>query len=414
MANGIAAFVWRRLMFRTTVIAITGSVGKSTTKECLAAILSGQGQTVKTMHNQNDMFGVPRTIFSMRPWHRYAVIEAGAGIPGYMRRFSRLLKPDIAIVLCVARTHTDVFPTLEDTAREKAELLRHLRRGGTAILNGDDARVRPMAARCQGNVVLFGQDATCDMVAENVDATWPGRLVFVARSQSCRTPVQTQLVGTHWVNTALAALAAAHACGVPLPTAARALASVPPFAGRMQPVALPNGAVAIRDEENASPDTYEAMLKVLREARAGRKVLVLSDISDKKTRPRNRLREIGRMAAELVDVALFVGEHARHAARAAVDAGMDPANCHTSISLERAAGLLRTETGPGDLVFVKGRMTHHLSRLVLAQFGEIGCWTTACRLKPLCDVCGQLRPAFDLRAALAYPHPPAPDPAGVG
>jgi len=402
-----AALMWRSLMFRTTVIAITGSVGKSTAKECLAGILSAQAGTVKTLHNQNDTTGVPRTILAMRPWHRYAVIEVAAGVPGQMRRSARLVRPNIAVVLGLARTHTNVFPTLEDTAAEKARLLEHLRPGGTAILNGDDIRIRRMTEKVRGRVLLFGLGRDCDVAAENVRAAWPERLDFTVRSGTRRSVIQTQLVGTHWIHSVLASLAAACVCGVPISDAAAALADVAPFAGRMQPVELPIGATVIRDEENGSPDTLEAMFRVVGESECGRKILVFSDISDSTAKPRRRQREVGRRIAGLVDAALFVGEHGHHAVRGAVGAGMDPVTCHAVIDLAEAAEWLKRELRANDLVFLKGRTTDHLSRIVFAQVGAIGCWTVSCRIKSLCDLCPKLHPEFDLRRALKIgrPHP---------
>jgi UDP-N-acetylmuramoyl-tripeptide--D-alanyl-D-alanine ligase len=404
-ARVVAAFVWRRLMLRTTVVAITGSVGKSTTKECLAAILSAHGPTLKTQDNRNDATGVPRTLLRLRPWHRYAVIEVGTEVPGRIARSARLVKPHVAIVLAVAGTHSNHFPTLEDTAAEKATLLDHLARGGTAILNGDDARVRAMADRVRAKVVIVGRTGDCDLRAEGVRASWPDRLAFTAADESGAVAVHTQLVGAHWLGAALASLAAARACGVPLSAAADRLRDVPPFAGRLQPVTLPSGAVVIRDEENGSVDTVDAMLEVMRTARAERTVLVFSDIQDVKRNAKKRLRDIGRIAAEVADVAVFVGEHAHHGVRGAIAAGMDPACCHEVIRLERAAELLASELRSGDLVFVKGRATDHLSRIVFAQFGPIGCWTRSCNRRPLCDVCDQLRPGFDLQRALAGATP---------
>jgi UDP-N-acetylmuramoyl-tripeptide--D-alanyl-D-alanine ligase len=202
------------------------------------------------------------------------------------------------------------------------------------------------------------------------------------------------------VSSALAALTAARACGVPLRSAAGALASVAPFTARMQPVTLPNGAVVIRDEQNGSGDTLEATIEVMRAARAERRILVFSDLSDTKGSSRQRLRRIGKIAAEVSDIAVFVGEHAHHGVRGAIAAGMAPSCCHDVLGLERAAALVGRLARPGDLVFLKGRATHHLSRIVFAQFGSIGCWTTTCKKQSVCDVCPELKPAFDFARAI--------------
>jgi UDP-N-acetylmuramoyl-tripeptide--D-alanyl-D-alanine ligase len=337
----LLTYLWRRLMFRTTVIAITGSIGKTTAKECLAAVLELHGRTLKTFQNQNDRYGVPPTIRSMRPWHRFAVIELGAHGPGTIRSLARLVRPDIAIILRVARTHTKEFRTLEDTAAEKVTLLRYLPRRGVAILNADDPHVRRMAVGCRAKVAFFGQSAECDYRGESAESRWPGRLQFRLHTSDADRLVATQFVGTHWLGSVLAALAGAHACGVPILEAVRRVGEVKPFMGRMQPVALPNGAIFMRDEENGSPDTLDAMFKVLQESTARRRGLVFSDVSDSKERPRTRLRKIGRTAAEHCDFAVFVGVHGAHAVQAAVSAGMDPTSAHEFVTVQQAAEGLR-------------------------------------------------------------------------
>lgn len=394
-------------MLGTTVIAVTGSVGKSTMKECLASILATHGATLRTRANQNDVAGVPRTLRAIRPWHRFAVIEMGVQAPGDIRRLGLLVRPDIAVVLSVARTHTNAFVTLEDTATEKAKLLGYLPRHGIAVLNGDDVRVRAMAESCRARVVLFGRSTDCDLVAGDVSSPWPARLQFTVDSGGEHVRACTQLVGTHWLGSALGALAAATTCGVPLTSAAAALADVPPFTARMQPVTLPNGAVVIRDEQNGSRDTLDAMLEVMRAAKVTRRIMVFGDLSDVKGNSRKRQRDIGRIAAELCDIAVFVDKHGHHAVRSAVDAGMDPASCSHAPSLESAAELLRRELRDGDLVFVKSRGTDHLSRVVFAQFGPIGCRETSCRIRSVCDLCTRLQPGFDLDRALAGSSNPA-------
>jgi UDP-N-acetylmuramoyl-tripeptide--D-alanyl-D-alanine ligase len=396
-----SAWVWRRLMLRTTVVAITGSVGKTTTKECLAAILSAHAPTLATRHNQNDETGVPRTLLRLRPWHRFAVIETGTAGPGQMRPNARLVRPDVAVVLAVAPTHTDAFQTLDETAADKGELPAAVARRGLAILNGDDARVRRMAERCRCRVESFGRAPGSDAWADEVSARWPASLALRVHAGEETQRVQTRLVGEQWVNAILAAVLAARSQGVAPARAAAALAAMEPFAVRMQPVRLPNGATVIRDEMNSSPATWHAALAVLRQASARRRVLVASDLSDVRKKPRIRYRMLGDFAAESADAALFVGEHASFAVRRAVERGMDPTRVVGVLDVRAAAERLASFLEPGDVALLKGRGTHHLSRALFAQLGEIGCWKARCRRQIACDVCPELRPGFDLRAALA-------------
>jgi UDP-N-acetylmuramoyl-tripeptide--D-alanyl-D-alanine ligase len=404
--------LWRRLMVRTTVIAVTGSVGKTTTKELLAAVLRNRGRTHRTRNNENDVHGVPSTLRALRPWHRFAVIEVGTGQPGMIDQSARLVRPDIAIVLSVARTHTNVFPTLEDTAREKASLLAHLSPRGIAILNADDPYVALMKPPGQQRTIWFGSSVNADIRAASITADWPERLTVEVEADGENVQVQTQLVGTHWAPSILAAVAAGRSCGVRLTDAARAMATVAPFMARMQPVVLPRGAIAIRDEGNGSPDTLAAMLAVMREARARRRVLVFSDLSDSRQTPRRRLRELGRIAAGLSEQVVFVGSHAHHAARGAIEGGMSASACHEFVSLADAAEHLRRELAEGDVVFIKGRATDHLSRLLFAQFGPIECWKYSCPIRRPCDLCDQLgaraglapAPAVAVQVAVAQPR----------
>jgi UDP-N-acetylmuramoyl-tripeptide--D-alanyl-D-alanine ligase len=397
----VLAYAWRRLLLRTTFIGITGSVGKTTCKECLAAILSAHSPTAKTLNNQNEFHGVPRTLLRVRPWHRYAVVEVATDRPGMIPKSARLLRPDIAIVLGVAATHTRVFATLDDTAAEKARLLDALRPAGLAILNADDPRVAPMAARSRARVKTFGHSEGADLRLEAVSSKWPARLSLRVHAGSETQQVATNLVGEHWAPSVLAALLAATSCGIPLAAAARALERVRPFMARMQPVHLPCGATVLRDEANGSLDTLQAALHVFETSQAARRVLVVSGFTDAAASSRNRFRELGNIAARTSGLAVFIGEHGDNAVKQAVASGMKP-DCAVAFADVRSAALyLRAELRSGDFALLKGRGSDHLSRVLFAQFGDIGCWKADCRRLYVCDVCEDLRPAFDLDAALA-------------
>ena len=394
------AYLWRSLLFRTTFIAITGSVGKTTAKECMAAILSTQFSTASTVNNQNDRYGVPRTMLRVRPWHRFAVIEIGTDGPGLIRRSARLVRPHVAAVLTVARTHTNVFSSLEEIAVEKASLLDAILPAGLAILNADDSRVRLMASgrRCQ--VKTFGLSAGLDLWADEVSSTWPETLTLRVHTRTEVEWVRTKLVGRHWANSVLAGIAGALACGVPLKTAVAAVANVEPFPARMQPVLLPGGAMMIRDEANGSYDTLQPALHVLRESNVTRRVLVISNVSDcgkHAQRPRVLFKELGEVTAQVADLAVFVSEHAHYAIKSAIAGGMRPDRVIGHSDLYEAAKYLKSELREGDLVLLRGRGTEHLSRIFFAQFGEIGCWETHCSKTIVCDHCNELRPGFDLQ-----------------
>lgn len=244
----LLAFLWRRVLIRTTFVAITGSLGKTTTKEMLAAILATRARTFRSWRNQNSGVMVPLNILQVRPWHRFAVLEVAAAAPNTMRNAARLVSPDVALILGVLRTHSTEFRDLDEHAAEKALLLDALRPGGLAVLNGDDPRVAHMAERGRGSVRLVGTSPGHSVWADQIVSRWPGRLELRVHIGGESCTVQTQLVGTHWTPAVLAALAAAHGLGIGLHEAAGALRRLEPFPARLQPVMLPGGAVVIRDD----------------------------------------------------------------------------------------------------------------------------------------------------------------------
>lgn len=381
---------WRSLLSRTTVIAITGSVGKTTAKECLFAILAAHSPTTKTPANDNGRFGVPRTLLQTRSRHRFAVLEAGVDRPGQMIGCSLLVRPDVTLIVSVARAHSMKFDSVEQTAVEKAKLLRFARRRGVAVLNGDDPRVAAMAGAARGRVVLFGTSSDCHVRAESVTAAWPERLRFqVFAGEECAW-MDTQLVGAHWLPSVLGAVATAWSCGVPLAAAADALRRVPPTVGRLQPASLPSGATMLRDDFNGMAHSAKAAFRVLAGARTARRVLVASDCTDMDTHVRHRLRFLARQAAEHTECAVFVGLKSEYAAKHAVRSGMRPEDVHHFVALEPAAEFLRHELRSGDLVLLKGRSSDHLTRLYFSQFGPVACWLPHCSKEILCDGCDQL------------------------
>jgi len=385
-----AAWLWRTLLFRTTFIAITGSMGKTTAKECLAGILAAHFPTACSFANQNNYEGVPRSLLRVRPWHRFAVIEVAANGLGLMRRSARLVRPDIAIVLLVARNHMKDFRTLENVAAEKSMLLARLRPNGIAVLNGDDARVAAMAGSVDQRVVWFGSSPAFDYRAAAASSKWPERFSFQLHAGPESRTVHTRLVGTHWKYSVLAAVAAADLCGVCLDDAITEVARIEPVAARMQPVRLPSGAVVIRDEFDGSIDALAKAFDVFASAAAERRILVISGVTDTTRGPRDRYRIIGRTIAGAVDIAVFIGDMAEHGVRGVVAAGMSPASAHSFASLWEAREFLAKELRRGDLVLLRGRVADHLQRLAFALAGPVACHRTDCEKRIICDLCPEL------------------------
>lgn len=392
------AYLWRRLMFRTRFIAITGSVGKTTTKDLVAAILSGfPAATFSNFATENTTDEIARTLVRVRPWHRFAVFEVATGGPGQLRRSARLVAPDIAVILSVARTHTHKFPTLEDTAAEKATLLKFIRKGGVAILNLDDPRVAAMEPGRGIRVNRFGCDDRAGLHASNVGGRWPERLSLFVTCKSGKgtgegAQVQSQLVGMHWAPALLAAINVALECGMPLKQIAAQISRIPPTAGRMDPQILPSGAVILRDEFNGSLDTYSAAFEALKTARAKRKILVVTTVSDSPESWDRRIRRIAVDAAGVVDLLVLIGakDDTKRAGNAALAAGLPGNRLCQFDKLHDAAQFLRQELGAGDLLLLRGKTEHHLTRLFYAQLREVACWKPTCPKRILCDHCPEL------------------------
>lgn len=375
---------------RTTVIAITGSLGKTTTKEILGTVLGAVAPTYRTLRNQNGLILVVLNVLKIRPRHRFAVLEVAASAPGQMSRPGRLVQPDVIIMLNVLRTHTTEFVDLEQHAAEKIVLLEHLKPGGIVVMNDDDPLVRSMPIPPGARVYRFGTRSGADARVSDVSSHWPDRLTFVFHQGSQSREVRTQLVGPHWAHAAAAALTTATALGVDLDVAVAAIAKAQPFPGRLLPVEMPSGAIILRDDYNASIDTIEASLRVLEETSALRRLLVITDMSDFGKNRRQRFKYLAAQSARVADGAVFIGDLADYARRRAIDAGLRPEVVHAFDSLQPAAEFLKAELRRGDVMLLKGRTTDHAARIFFAQLGTVKCWKEYCPKRMLCDTCDEL------------------------
>jgi UDP-N-acetylmuramyl pentapeptide synthase len=379
----------RRTVAGVTFIAVTGSAGKTTTKDLIAAVLASRHRGSKSPGTHNSAHWVAHTVLGARRGDGFCVQELGATGPGSLDEPIALVRPRVAVITNVGGDHRSAFRTLEATAAEKAKVVHAVPRAGFAVLNADDPRVLAMADSCRGRVFTFGLRPDAMVRAEAVRSSWPDRLSFTLIHGEQRVAVQTRFCGVHWIHACLAAITTGIGMGVPLPVAAAALAAVDPLAGRYQPVQA-GGVTFIRDEFKASLWSVAPALEFLRDARAVRKILVLGTISDYSGRASQVYADVARQGLEAADEVIFVGPQAvrsggarNHPKGAALRAFRSVREAHHHLS----ATLV-----PGDLVLLKGsQRADHLLRLVLARRGRIACWRASCRRIKFCDDCLLLR-----------------------
>ncbi|SFM48499.1 UDP-N-acetylmuramyl pentapeptide synthase [Nitrosomonas nitrosa] len=389
-----AAFIWRRLLFNTTFIAITGSAGKTTTKEFLASILEQHYSVVRTPGNWNHRKyqGPEMTILKTRPWHKFVVMELGIEIPGDMAPVAQFVNPDLVLMLDIKLCHTNTFKTLESIAQEKSQLLKHVKSGGCAVLNQDNPYVAEMATKPGTKLIRFGKSESADIRLVHAESNWPERLRLHIVYEGKQYEVDTRLVGTHWAPTILASLAAAIHCGVPVQDAINAIRTIEPFWARLQPISLPayGNATILRDEFNGSIDTFDAALTVLADANAARKIVIFSDFSDSKKKDRVRASYLGKISASLADIAIFVGDYANRSKEAAIEAGLSEDCVYAFFDPAEVTAFLKQFLREDGLVLIKGKASHHLSRIYLGLFGQVTCTLSSCSMQILCDRCSRL------------------------
>ena len=354
--GNLAAFHRRRR--RPRVVAITGSNGKTTTKEMLAAILEralGAGRVLRTTGTQNNLVGLPLTLLRLADADAVAVVELGMNGPGEIWRLAEIAEPDVGVITCVAPAHLERLGSLHGVAEAKAELYRRLRPSATAVVNADDPLVAAAADAFPGRKVPFGTlDGLPVAAAGIVDRGLEGidfRLVLERRE----APVRLAVPGRHNVTNALAAAAAAHVLGVELELVRAGLEAFQPPGMRMEVTHLPTGVTVLNDAYNANPASMAAALRTLATSRGRRRLAVLGEMRELGTEAARAHRELGITAAAAnLDALFLLGEHAEEVRAGAETAGMPTDRIIVTHSHDDLAARLRATCRPGDLVLLKG------------------------------------------------------------
>jgi UDP-N-acetylmuramoyl-tripeptide--D-alanyl-D-alanine ligase len=349
------------------VVAVTGSQGKTTTKDVLAAVLASAGSTVATHGSFNNEIGLPLTVLRAGPSTRWLVLEMGARGIGHLRELCAIAPPDVSVVLNVGKAHLGEFGSQDAIATAKGELVEALGEDGVAVLNADDHRVAAMAARTRGHVLRWGTTEDADVRLLDVALDAGGRPGFRLRHGQEEVAVQLRLVGAHQARNAAAAATAALACGLRLTDLAGPLAGVATLSRwRMEVSERPDGVTVVNDAYNANPDSTAAALSSLVALGAGRRtVAVLGEMRELGPDSDAEHAAVGRLAVELgVDRLLVVGNPARpaHDAAVAALAGRDEEHRRPDARQEdpvhvtdrdAATAWLQENVRPGDVVLVK-------------------------------------------------------------
>ncbi|MDQ0905856.1 UDP-N-acetylmuramoyl-tripeptide--D-alanyl-D-alanine ligase [Streptomyces canus] len=358
--QALAAHVVSRLRDGLTVVGLTGSQGKTGTKDLLAALLSSTSPTTATIGSLNNELGVPLTMLRADAATRFLVLEMGARHIGDIAALTGLVAPDIAVVLNVGQAHLGEFGSRAAIARTKGELIQGLAPGGTAVLNADDPRVAAMRSLTDGPVVTFGRAEHADLRVTDLTLDRLGRPSFTLRTADASAPVALPLVGTHQALNASAAAAAGLAAGVPLDVATAALATASLSPWRLELRDLAGGATLLNDSYNANPDSTRAALDALAAIEGGRRIAVLGEMLELGDDSAAQHRAVGEYAASRAEVVVVVGESARSIA--------DGAGERAVVLADNAAAVdwLRGHIAAGDVVLVKASRGARLDEVAAA------------------------------------------------
>ena len=365
---------WVRETVDPTVVAVTGSSGKTTTKDLIAAAVGAGRAVVASAGSYNNDLGVPLTCCRLTLGSEVLVAEVGARGLGHVARLAALLEPDIGVVTTIVGAHLELFGDVATVAQAKGELVEALDAEGLAVLNADDPRVAALAGRTHARVVTYGVHADADWRAQDVRVDALARPTFTVRGLEVTVP----LPGEHNVGNALAALAVADAVGVPLEAAARALATAAVSRWRMEVVHTRDGVTVLNDAYNANPASVGAALRTLAQVdTGGRRWAVLGTMAELGRASVEEHDRIGRLAIRLgVDGLVVVGPEARPIRNAAdLEGFYGQGDLYMVDRAEDVAGVLSGRLRTGDVVLVKASRAVGLERaaddLVAASGGPV-------------------------------------------
>ncbi len=362
----LAAY-WRR-KFDLRVIGVTGSTGKTTTKETIWSVLRKAFTTLKSEANYNNEIGLPLTLLNLDESYQKVVLEMGMYDLGEIARLAEISQPQVGVITNVSHSHLERLKTLARIAQAKAELVEALPSNGVAILNGDEPRVKALAQKTEAKVFFYGLSPDCDLWASDIESRGLQGVHFNLHHGEETLHVRIPLLGRHSVHAALAAAAVGLVEGEPWD---QIVAGLQDIAAQLRLIAVPGikGSTIIDDTYNASPASTLAALNLLADLE-GRKIAVLGDMLELGGFEEKGHRLVGRRAAETVDKLVTVGPRGRIIAQEAQALGMDEDDLFAVESNQEAVEVLRRLIASGDLILIKGSRGMKMEEIVAELGGK--------------------------------------------
>ncbi len=362
----------RRRRFGTSVVAITGSNGKTTTKEMISACLEKTFPVLKTEGNLNNLIGLPMTLLRLTEKERVVVLEMGMSVPGEIRRLTEIAEPDVGLITNIDKVHLEGVGCVERVKEEKGELFRRMRRDGTILVNQDDPRVVDLASEFMGQRITFGVKHPADVMAKEIRLEGAAGTSFTLVMEGKALRMTIPFLGRHFVSNALCAVATASLFGIELEKVKEALEHLGPTPMRMEILRLKGGGWLVNDSYNANPRSMELALEILSESKGtGRAIAVLGDMLELGDYSVEAHQTIGRRVAELsIDFLLALGEEAPVLVESAIRNGLDPEKAKVMESHSEAIAWLKRIVRDGDWILVKGSRRMAMEKIANGLMGR--------------------------------------------
>ncbi len=372
-ALGDLAHFWR-CKFSPTILAITGSSGKTTTKEMTAAILGRDKKILKTEGNFNNLIGLPLTLFNLKHDSTTAILELGTNECGEIARLTRIATPEIGLITNIGPAHLEGFANLAGVAREKKDLFLNMPPKGTIIINHDDSFLRNSGHAWKGRCVSFGLKESADVGAEKIAYRHERGTTFTLHVGEKRLEVSMPVAGEHQVMNALAAAASAWAAGATITDIGQGLTNFSPVPGRMEVIPLKNGAFVINDTYNANPSSVGEALKTLGNLKGkGRSVVVLGDMLELGEEEEIWHQKIGGLLADTgVNRVYLRGRLAGATAAGASKQGLPASSVILREDPEGITSDILSYAQDGDWILVKGSRRMKMETIVEMIVSQVG------------------------------------------